>query len=177
MKKLFLILILFSISIIGACTVSQQNTNDQGILVLKLTDHANQDYSKVLVTISTIEVHKDGNWTVFSDQQQTFDLLTLENVAMLLGQQQLDVGKYTQIRLSVDKAQVQPIGSDSLVDIKVPSEKIKLVKGFTIEEGKTTELILDFDPASVKKTGTQYVMSPVIKILTTAEFQERVKSK
>ena len=174
MKKISLILILFSISIIGACTISQQNANDQGSLVLKLTDNANQNYSKVLVTLSKIEVNKDGNWTVFSEQQQTFDLLTLENVAILLGQQQLDVGKYTQIRLSVDKSQVQPIGGDTLVDAKVPSDKIKLVKEFTIEEGKTTELIIDFDPASVKKAGSQYVMNPVIKILTTSEFQEKV---
>jgi hypothetical protein len=155
MKKLFLILILFSISIIGACTVNQQNANQQGILILKLTDNANQDYSKVLVTISTIEVNKDGNWTVFSEQQQTFDLLTLENVAMLLGQQQLDAGKYTQIRLSVDKAKVQLIGNDSLVDAKVPSDKIKLVKGFTIEEGKDIDLFVNIIGRDTVRVGRQ----------------------
>lgn len=175
MKKV-LILLLILVTLVGACKVSQQTATPRGILILKLTDHANLDYNKVLVTISQIEVHKDGNWTLFSEKEQAFDIIALENVAALLGQQQLEVGKYTQIRLLVTKAQAE-LKTNEMVDVTVPSNKIKLVRAFTIEANKTTELIIDFDPSSVKKSGPQYVMTPVIRILTPQEFEERVKQQ
>ncbi|MBI2671169.1 DUF4382 domain-containing protein [Candidatus Woesearchaeota archaeon] len=179
MKKLIVVALLAFSLFIASCTLPGGKAGT-GTLVLKLTDHENLDYNKVLVTISQIEVHKDGNWTIFSSNEQTFDLIQLESVAVLLGQQQLPVGKYTQIRLLVTKAQVEIPAPGSqvtsqLVDVTVPSDKIKIVREFTIEENKTTELIIDFDPDSVKQVGEQYIMTPVIKILTPSEFEEKIK--
>ncbi len=167
-------MLLVTLIVFSGCS-SQTQT---GVLELKLTD-APADFviEKALITISQVQVHKAGSdnesenestsgWTTIVDEAQTFDLIQLTNgVTEILGSSDLDVGKYTQIRLSVDKALVTIDGVD--YDLDIPSDKLKLTKGFTIEENKTTTLTLDFDAKeSIKANGKDdYKLNPTIKII------------
>ncbi|MFH1663988.1 MAG: DUF4382 domain-containing protein [archaeon] len=120
------------------------------------------------------ETEQNASWIVFSSEEKTFDLMALkssEGLKALLGEKQLDAGKYTQIRLAVKEVKATINGET--FDVEVPSDKIKLVRNFSIEAGKTTELVIDFSPESVIKTGNTYKLKPVIKILAEKEFNER----
>ena len=147
----------------------------QGVLVLRITD-APKDLEGVMgvfVTLSDVEVHNsaydkvsEAGWSTIVDQPQTFDLLLIKDVKELLGSASLEVGKYTQLRLNVEKAWLI-FDDESSYDLKIPPEKIMLVHPFDIEEGQQTELLLDFDAEkSIHKTGKEtYTMNPVIKII------------
>jgi hypothetical protein len=91
-----------------------------------------------------------------SGQPTTVNLLDWSNGnAMVLGSAEMPPGDYTQIRLIIDQAQVLVDGET--YDIAVPSGArtgLKLGPAFTINEGSTYELVVDFDAhRSVIATG------------------------
>lgn len=150
-----------------------------GTLVLKITDApAALNIQKALVTISMVQVHKAGTegnetanvtteagWITVVAEPQTFDLIAIKDVKEFLGSKALEPGKYTQIRLSVQKALVTIDNKE--YDLTVPSEKIKLIKPFTIVAGQNTTLVLDFDAQqSIGSSGSgKYNMRPTIKVM------------
>lgn len=114
------------------------------------------------LTIKSIQIHEtetndtDENitaegWITIFNGTKTFDLIDYsEDVIALLGEKELDPGRYTQIRLYISEADVKiyNINVDiynKTYDAKVPSKVLKLIHPFTIEENKTLILTLDFD--------------------------------
>ncbi|KYK32859.1 MAG: hypothetical protein AYK22_01695 [Thermoplasmatales archaeon SG8-52-3] len=144
-----------------------------GKLVLQLTDAPGLNITEALVDISQIKVHyacdeqndTNGTWIFISNETQTFDLIQLQNATDLLGEVNLTVGWYTQIRLRVDKALVTIDGEQH--DLKIPSKNIKLITPFLVQDNQTLILTLDFDvQKSVHETGSgKYIMRPTIKVI------------
>ncbi len=173
MKGNFLIAILVLVTV-GLSGCVQSNT---GTLVMQITDApADLNIEKALVTISNVEVHlaganEDANatnetgWFTVVKEEKTFDLIKIKDVKELIGSSDLKAGKYTQIRLNVDKALVTIDGTEYALTI--PSKTVKLVKPFDIVEKQTTKLTLDFDAKeSIKSAGKdKYVMTPTIKVI------------
>ena len=171
MKKgiiLILIMIVGLSSLFSGCIQS-----GTGTLILKITDAPPElNITKALVSISTIQVHlgTGGNnstagWYTVVDEQQTFDLIELQNVTDDLGIKNLSAGLYTQIRLTVESALVTIDGIEH--DLNIPSNKVKLITPFEIVANETTILTLDFDVhESVHETGNnKYIMNPTIKVI------------
>ncbi len=161
---------------IGPVTPDTPAVKETGTLILHITDQPLEGLKALNVTISKIEIRLvpekgENEWVVFSEEEKAFDLMQLSGVTGLLGEKERPVGKYTQIRLTVKSAEVV-LEDDSVHATEIPGGTVKLVKAFEIREGKTTELVLDFRPESVKKAGPNYVMTPVIKVLTMKEFRE-----
>lgn len=188
LSYLFVILTLFSLSACGG-----SSSSSQGQLALSLTDATLHQYQAVYVTIDNVSVHLEDTdeWLVVASPtpMKTFNLLELVNGVMLdLGLADMDPGHYTQLRLMIgstaDDGQ-NIFGNDHpyanyIIDengdsheLKIPSgmqSGVKLVKGFDINAGELTELILDFDAAkSVVKAGKsgKWLLKPTIKVLDT----------
>ena len=142
----------------------------QGSLVLSITDDRVEGLIELNVEIEQVEVHKDGEWISFVPEKKKFELLSLADAADVIGKKNLEPGKYTQIRFQVVSADLK-LQDGTTADVKVPGEKLKFTKEFTIEEGKTTYMYIDFKP-EVEKAGKQYILHPVIKIMALNEFKE-----
>lgn len=165
------ILVLVAVGLSG-CVQS-----DTGTLVMQITDvPADLNIEKALVTISDVDVHlaganEDANatnetgWFTVVKEEKTFDLIKIKDVKELIGSSDLKAGKYTQIRLNVNKALVTIDGTE--YDLTIPSKTVKLVKPFNIVANQTTKLTLDFDAKeSIKSAGKdKYVMNPTIKVI------------
>jgi len=165
-----------------------------GTLLVAVKD-ANQKLSglgqatSLILTIGSIQVHKTGTnetdknvtaegWITIFSGSKTFDLLDYTDVRAILGQDELEPGKYTQVRLYISSASINITNADMYIknkryqmtvagngNLEVPSNVLKLTNPFTIEQGKITALTLDFDvPNSVVRTGTGYFLKPTIKI-------------
>jgi Domain of unknown function (DUF4382) len=170
-----------------------------GSLALSLQDAPTDDYRAVYVTIKEVQVHMGGNekddynWDVVASPNKTYNLKDLTNgVREELGISSMLPGEYTQMRLIVGQvpddginilSKKHPYANyviEKLTDIdhelKVPSgfqTGVKLVKGFTITEKETTELIIDFDAArSVVRAGNsgKWLLKPTIKVIDTDEY-------
>jgi hypothetical protein len=161
---------------VASSTSPDTGTNAQGttgILKISLTDAPPVlNIEKALITISTVQVHRAGEasgaeteagWVTIVETPQTFDLILLRDAKTLLGAAELGPGKYTQIRLKVEEAVATIEGTEHT--LKVPSGTIKLIHPFTIEAGRTTDLILDFDAEkSIHAAGKKYMLRPTIKV-------------
>jgi hypothetical protein len=110
----------------------------------------------------------DTGWTTVKiTGNQTFDLLKLRGVEQILGNQTLEPGKYTQVRLTVDKAMVA-VGNKTAEEATIPSGELKFVHPFDIVANQTTVIVMDFDAEkSVNISGNGKIMiKPVVKLLT-----------
>lgn len=168
----------------------------QGALQLALVDASSGSYKAVYVTIARVEVHlggdegDNGNWLVVSEPNKTYNLLELVNgVREDLGLVDLDAGLYSQMRLIIGSVAstdqnilsddhphanyVIDEDDDEIHKLKVPSEVVKIVKGFEINANQTTELILDFDAMRSVVTrgnsGKDYILKPTIKVRTESD--------
>jgi hypothetical protein len=152
-----------------------------------LTDAPACGYDEVNVTVERVRVHRssdagasDSGWTdIVLNPARKIDLLSLQNGILVdLGQTTLPAGQYTQMRLLLS-----PNGSGAPANYVVPSSGsmmpvamatpsaqqsgIKLIHGFTIEAGKTTALVLDFDACKsiVRRGNGSLGLKPVIQVM------------
>jgi hypothetical protein len=120
-----------------------------------------------------------GGWVTLPGAR-SFDLLRLQNgVVASLGELQLPPGKITQIRLRIDQAGTNEVrllsGQVCALDMgAVDKGGVKInhpFKALTIREGKTTDVVIDFDlQESVSKDADcVYRLHPVIKIKSAHE--------
>lgn len=186
-------LLLFS-----ACGSGGSDSGGTGTLAVSLTDSAGS-YQAVYITIEGIQVHIGGNdnnnknWLTIPMDKDTINLCELTNgVFEKLGSLILASGKYNQLRLLLTDtpednelnilsvlhphANYAISGADSQHELKIPSgfqTGVKIVKGFTITENETTEIILDFDAlSSVVEAGNsgQWLLKPTIKVGELKEY-------
>lgn len=150
----------------------KHNYSLKGVYIANLTvtdDNTTTAWNETIAYIDQEEEDNDSGWFTIVNESQTFDLLALQNVTALLGEENLSVGKYTQIRLSIESAEITINRSGNLENytLKVPSEKIKLIHPFLISENEITVLILDFIvDKSIHETGNgTFIMKPTIKII------------
>jgi len=157
-------------------TSNQQNAthnySTEGIynVILTVTDNLGAiALDKTIAKIGQEENESDAGWQIIVNKSQIFDLIQLQNVSQLLGEKtNLTAGKYTQIRLTITSAIIglNISGNTTEYTLDIPSEKIKLINSFWINENETTVLTLDFDIyKSIHKAGNKYIMKPTIKVI------------
>ena len=114
----------------------------------------------------------EGKWISInmSENAATFDLLQIKGVEQFLGTNEVEAGKYTQVRLVVDTIKVG-LGGGQPEDATLPSKELKLVHPFDIVAGETTALVIDFDADKmVTVTGAGKIMvKPVVKLTVKQE--------
>lgn len=159
---------------IFSCSDSTSPENGQGQLKITMVDSP-AGYDQVNIVVTRVEVHKaesdsTSGWFIINNNTATYDLLRLRNGASaILGNNSLDAGTYSQIRLIIGT------GSNVVVNgvtypLEIPSGEqtgIKLNHSFVIESGLLYDLILDFDAErSIVLTGNgQYKLKPVIRVV------------
>jgi hypothetical protein len=115
--------------------------------------------NSTFVTIDRVEIRKkseegleeDGDsFIVISEEEMVIDLLQLTNgITAQIGSTDLEAGYYDMMRLHVTDASVV-LKDGSRHDLKVPSGsssglKIKIDPVIYIDEGQTSDVLLDFD--------------------------------
>jgi len=161
----------------SAATATLMPTNSsgaaRGTLEVRITDAPDPSITAVYFTTDKVEVSAaDGGWITVIDEEVTFELLALEGVEAVLGSAELPVGKYTQVRLSVPKVEIEKDGE--LIVAEVPSETIKLVGNFELIANEKTYISLDFevDKSLVDRQRQGFLFKPVIKIAVSDPGEE-----
>jgi len=157
-----------------------------GRLIVKITD-APGEFDRVMLTITGLQVHKAGTEDTEQEQSEdkggwidlelvnavdgklTFNLLDYQNgLQKMAAVADLEVGKYTQIRMEVKSVELDLSGdnSSSLTPATLPSGSLKFIQPFDLVAGQDTELLFDIDATkSIHQTGKDnYMFKPVIKL-------------
>lgn len=151
-------------------------SNGTYTIVLTVTDNASEIATDTTIAViggvdeDDEDTDSTAGWYTIVDEPQTFDLIELiDDISDLLGEDDLEVGRYTQIRLTVESAviTINNSGNHEEHDLFIPSGNVKLIKAFYIHEDETTSLTLDFDIyESVHQTGNdRFIMRPTIKVI------------
>lgn len=151
-------------------SITSPPTVRSGSLQVWVTDDRPAEISSVEVTVSEVQVHRagddtadDGGWITVISDNRTFDLIALRDVQEFLGEERLEAGHYTKLRLSVDDVSVDGIDAE----IKLPGNELDVVGQFEIKADCTTAITLDFDiddPNSLVFTGEgKVIFQPVVK--------------
>jgi hypothetical protein len=107
-----------------------------------------------------------AGWIVVVSQPRTVDLMRLTNVSEVIGQKEMEAGRYTQIRLKIDSGTITVDGKEH--NLAVPGGVLKLNRGFVLKPDETLKLTLDFNvERSIIRTGSdQYKLKPVIAVIS-----------
>jgi hypothetical protein len=150
-------------------------SEQMGKLTIYLTD-APAAYDSVNITFSEVSAHIDSEWVVVQGEPITVDLLDWTNgKSMVLGSADVPAGKYTQIRIKIDDAEIGV--NDQVYPLDVPSGAqtgLKLGPQFSIDAGSSYELIVDFDACrsivtmGSKKDPKGYKLKPRLRVMALA---------
>ncbi len=175
MRNVILFFLLSLLLILLGCNPTPTPPNNQGTLVVSLTD-APAVFQEVNITFSEISAHIDGEWVAVRSEPITVNLLEWNNgQSIVIGTAEVPAGQYTQIRLKIDEAEVVVNGQTHPVTVPSGAQTgLKFISQFTINEGSTFELIIDFDASrSIVTTGPPdntngYMLKPTIRVVPKA---------
>lgn len=159
-----------------------------GSLNVALTDAPACGFNEVNITVNKVRVHQSGNagdsasgWVDIPVTPTKINLLDLTNGVMTtLGQTTLPAGRYTQLRLVLERNSggtlansVVPSTGGGEVALDTPSATtsgIKLNGNIEVTENNTTDIALDFDACKsiVKRGNGSFGLKPVISIIPIA---------
>lgn len=168
--------LLLGLSLIG-CSKDQNPGTPAGTGTLKITlTDAPADFQAVNITFSEISAHIDSAWVTVRGEPITVNLLEWNNgQSIVIGTAEVPAGHYTQIRLKIDQAEVVVDGQTFPVTVPSGAQTgLKLIAEFTIPEGSTFELVIDFDAnRSIVTTGPPnnprgFILKPTIRVVPKA---------
>ena len=172
---------------VAACGGSPTSPSSRGTFTRMMRDSPYSDAKAVLVTFSSVEVHRSGGPpTTLSfaggASSRTCDLKKLESQQDLIGTASLDPGNYTMVRLVVSSATIYhdnpsqgsacapviapPAGRSDPMDI--PSGEVRLNRNFDVQASGATTMLVDFrGDQSIRETGNgRFLMTPVIVVVS-----------
>lgn len=166
-----------AITIIAAgCGDDGASSSQTGTLTVSLTDAPISALDQVNITFSEVSAHIDNEWISVRSEPVTVDLLEWNNgKSIALGTAEVPAGDYTQIRLRIDAADVVTGGLSYQATVPSGAQTgLKLGPAFTIQEGSTYELVVDFDARrSVVATGppgdpARFQIKPTVRVVPKA---------
>ncbi len=183
MKKGILYALVIIIAFLGVWGCEKNSTEagnntigGTATLRLYLTDTPAAQYDSVNITFSEVSAHLDSSWIILSDSLMKVNLLDLTNGhTVVLGSDDVPAGHYTQIRLKIVDASVVVDGQMYHMDMPSGSTSgLKFGPEFTVREGATYEMVVDFDVNhSIVTTGPPfnpkgYKLKPYIRMTPMA---------
>jgi len=168
-RQLSLIATLILAMTLTACSSSSDTSSGSGpngVLAVSLTDAPSDELSSVVVAITGLKIKKSGSPSERSimDEVKKIDLLTLENAQQLLVETSVEAGTYEYIMFELDQAQSHVVENGAQKPVQIPSQKIKALGTFEVQEGRQTNLLYDFnvDQSMVRQGNNNWLMKPVI---------------
>jgi len=162
MVKRPLIMIVFLLLLLASFGCAKEPT---GTVEVRVTDAPQVRASSIIITADNVEVHQaDGGWMSVVKETKEFDLMQIQGREEILGEKELGVGRYTQLRVKVSDVRVTIDGQERVA--KIPSSELKLIRPFEVIEGQTTVLTLDFDASeSIVIQKEEVEFKPVVRLL------------
>jgi hypothetical protein len=146
-------------------TPMQSGGSDAGTVAFYLSDERNAigDFRSLNVTITSVGFERSdgGGWIERDVDNRTADLTELQGPnATLIDEYDLPNGTYSKVFVHVDDVN-GTLRSGENVRVKLPSEKLQLTKGFTIDNGSQVDFVFDITVHRAGNSGKS-ILKPVV---------------
>lgn len=156
-----------------------------GTVSVSLMDRPVDGVLALFVTIDQVWIKPQGDGPAFqlpmTSTPLTVDLLahTDENAAIIVDEAVVDAGTYNWVEFRIDDTDITKSyaitdeGGQVLVDIDVPSDRIRLVSGFTVGENQAVRFLFDWrvDTGLTEAVGRNlYILKPAFRILSADAY-------
>jgi hypothetical protein len=174
-KKGLLFAVLACVVLLSACGGGGSSSGTLSMAITDAKPALPAGIVQVLVTIDEVSVHRSGGGWISLPLAQTpftIDLLQFSDghTTQLVPEVTLSSGKYTQVRLGVQSAEIVT-DTDQHIPVEIPSSNLKTAVNFDFDVpgGGAVALTVDFDLSqSLVATGTdQYQLKPVLHLIST----------
>ena len=164
------IVALLALPLTAACGDDPTGPENPGRLAIRLTDAPLQEISQVNVYIDGLRIKQAGEpERRFAADVGSVDLLQLQDSSMLLAESAVEAGEYEYIVVELDQERSNLlVGGAQRVDVRIPSETIKVFGPFQVAANALTVVTLDFDVGlSLQQLGNgDWLMTPIIILLS-----------
>jgi len=166
--------LLFGAYFVGCDQEPTGPSSRSGRLIVYLTDSPGA-VDAVYITFSDISAHIDSEWvTVHLKADSTINLLDYSNgKTLILAQDDVPAGRYTQIRVAIKSARIIADGSSFSLDVPSGAQSgLKFGLNLDVQPGNSYELVIDFDVSrSIVVNGPKnalgsYKLKPHIRIIS-----------
>ena len=157
---------------------------DEGTLSIGLTDAPVTDVAEIWLEITGLNIKPAGNGPAIEfpfEEPRTVDLLQLtpDDAEWLLDGETVPAGEYNWLELELnadfdstnDSYVVTAAGGE--VELRVPSDSLRLVSGFTVTADQETSFLIDWDVrlGLVLPPGQPgYMLRPAFRIIDLTEY-------
>jgi hypothetical protein len=155
--------------IVAACGDSPTSPSGSGSnLRLMLTDApAGVDQVNIFFTsVDAKPVGRSGERLELELASNPIDLLTLDDKVIGFATGEVEPGEYEFLHLNIDQSRSYLVENGVRKTLRVPSQEIKVVGGFSIDDDHVTTLTLDFDAdKSLNRLGNgDWILQPIVVI-------------
>ena len=160
-------LALLTVLSVTACDESPIAPSPSANLVVQLTDDHTDNVEQVNLYFTSVTANSDGGRletmaVVLADNPQ--DLLRLRDTIVPLATATVEPGDYVSLRIDLDEELSNIVEDGKMFPIRIPSEEIKILGGFTVREDGTTTVTLDFDAerSLIRLGNGEWLLKPII---------------
>lgn len=138
-------------------------------LAVMLTDAPIDDVEQVNIYFTSITLKPEGKpvqQLQLELPQNPVNLLMLTDRSIAFATGAVEPARYDFMHLNIDQARSNIVEKGVRKSLRVPSEEVKVVGGFTVDDDHRTTITLDFDAkASLVRQGNgDWLLKPVVVI-------------
>lgn len=156
--------------VLVACGDAPTSPTGNANLVVNLTDDHTDNVLEVNLFFTSVTANpKDGPPILvplaLDDDDNPQDLLDLQERVIALATGVVDDGEYASITINLDQERSNILlMTEEVVPLRIPSEEIKILGGFTVTEERLTTVTLDFvaHESLVLLGNDEWLLQPVI---------------
>ena len=162
-----LIAVVVGLAAVSACGSNPASPSANGNLRLMLTDAPLDDVDEVNIYFTSVTAKPLGKPVeelTLTLPENPIDLLTLTDNTVNFATGAVDPGEYEFLHINIDPRRSNIVENGVEKPLQVPSDEIKILGGFVVEDDHTTTLTLDFDAEkSLLRLGSgDWLLIPVI---------------
>ena len=152
---------------VAACDDSPTTPSASANLVVQLTDDHTDDVEEVNLYFTSVTANPASGLPeimalVLSENPQ--ELLRLRDIVIPLAMATVEPGDYVSLRINLDQERSNIVEGGETLPIRIPSEKIKILGGFSVRHDRTTSVTLDFDAerSLIRLGNGEWLLKPII---------------
>lgn len=140
-----------------------------GNLALRLTDAPLDDVDEVNIYFTSVTakpVDQPVQEMTLTLPENPIDLLSLTDTTVSFATGAVEPGEYEFVHINIDEEQSYLLENGVRKSLRVPSEEIKVLGGFSVADDRTTTVTLDFDAEKslVRLGNGEWLMVPIVVI-------------